>query len=144
MRTCKAFKKSHHSVLERMKEYFVVRKEMMAFQNDAPCYDLHWDIPPGHNATIVGADWSGMGEGIEALAWEFQCCRDLIIKTGFGPDSMFYPAPFDLDWLDQHCQARFGVENSSPPPGGRRWRLASVEIKASRSASVSVRWSMMT
>ena len=110
MRTCKAFKKEHKTPLERMAEYFIVRKELMAFQPDAECYDMHWDIPAGKNATVIGADWSGMGEGEVANAWEFQCCRDLIIRTGFGPDSMFLPRPFDLEWLDEHCQSRFQVD----------------------------------
>lgn len=110
MRTCKAFKKEHKTPVERLAEYFIVRKELMAFQPDADCYDLNWDIPAGKNATITGADWSGMGEGETANAWEFQCCRDLIIRTGFGPNSMFLPRPFDLNWLDEHCQARFQVD----------------------------------
>ena len=50
-----------------------------------------------------------MGDGDTANTWEFQCCKDLIIETGFGPNSMFLERPFDLDWLTGHCQARFGV-----------------------------------
>ena len=50
-----------------------------------------------------------MGDGDTANTWEFQCCKDLIIETGFGPNSMFLERPFDLDWLTEHCQARFGV-----------------------------------
>lgn len=113
MRACKAFENEDYDIWQRMKEYFVVRKELMADQPEATCYDLHWDMPAGNNASIIGADWSGMGEGEVANAWEFQCCRDLIIRTGFGPNSMMLPRPFDLDWLDAHCQARFGV---SPEP----------------------------
>jgi lysosomal Pro-X carboxypeptidase len=113
MRACEAFKAEKHTPFERMAEYFEVRKEMMADMKGEPCYDMHWDIPAGANATVTGADWSGMGEGEIANAWEFQCCRDLIIRTGFGPNSMMLPRPFDLDWLEDHCQSRFQV---SPEP----------------------------
>jgi hypothetical protein len=75
------------------------------------CFDLSSEIPNGPNASLSTADWSGTGGGPVGEAWEFQICRDLVAQTGFaGSEKMFYPPrPWKLDWLSQHCQARFGV-----------------------------------
>lgn len=114
IKACQAFQQPEKAPLDRLADYFVVKAESGATDHPGEsCYDLHWDIPSGKHARITGADWSGMGDGDTARTWEFQCCRDLIIRTGFGPNSMFLDRPFDLDWLDNHCQARFGV---SPEP----------------------------
>lgn len=39
--------------------------------------------------------------------WEFQCCKDLIIRAGYSPESMFLPRPFDYGWHTDHCHERF-------------------------------------
>jgi Serine carboxypeptidase S28 len=107
---CKAFQQTRKTPMKRMADWLIVKAESGATDHPGePCYDLHWDIPTGKNARITGADWSGMGDGDTATTWEFQCCSDLIIETGFGPKSMFLERPFDLDWLTGHCQARFEV-----------------------------------
>jgi Serine carboxypeptidase S28 len=107
---CLAFQQTDKTPMERMADWLVVKAESGATDHPGePCYDLHWDIPTGKFAKITGADWSGMGDGDTATTWEFQCCSDLIIETGFGPKSMFLERPFDLDWLTGHCQARFQV-----------------------------------
>lgn len=84
--------------------------------SEAHCFDLTFEIPKGPNATISTADWSGAGGGDTGEAWEFQICRDLVVKTGFaGSEKMFYPPrTWTLEWLSQHCQSRFGV---LPEPG---------------------------
>eukprot|EP00934_Nitzschia_sp_Nitz4_P002874 Nitzschia sp. Nitz4//scaffold291_size36643//18249//19943//NITZ4_007765-RA/size36643-processed-gene-0.29-mRNA-1//-1//CDS//3329546133//2864//frame0 len=110
IKACKVMQKKHSNAMERLAEFLEVKAASIAMgMGKVKCYDLHWDIPPGKHATITGADWSGMGEGYTANSWEFQCCKDLIIETGFGPNSMFLERPFDLDWLTEHCEARFEV-----------------------------------
>jgi Serine carboxypeptidase S28 len=82
------------------------------------CFDLQTQLPDGPNATISSADWSGAGWSRTGTRWEFQVCKDLVIKTGFaGPQSMFYPPrAWTLEWLTQHCQSRFGT-SLVPEPG---------------------------
>ena len=72
-------------------------------------------MPYGPNATVSCADWTGCGPGITGQRWEFQICKDLIMATGFGAHTMFYPPRnWTLEWLTGHCQARFGI---TPVPG---------------------------
>jgi len=113
IKSCQAFQQQQDEAIsrtpmERMADWLVVKANSLAtYKPNEPCYDLNWDIPSGRNALITGADWSGMGDGDTANTWEFQCCKDLIIETGFGPNSMLLERPFDIDWLTEHCQARF-------------------------------------
>jgi pimeloyl-ACP methyl ester carboxylesterase len=108
---CKAFQQPEKSPMERFADFFVVKTATRSWHPREPCYDLHWDLPAGSNATIVGADWSGLFPPAgRAMIWEFQNCRDLIVRLGFGPNSMFLEQPLDLGWLRDHCQARFEVD----------------------------------
>lgn len=76
-------------------------------------FDMRAPLPPGSNSTISCSDWSGCGPGLDSFMWEFQECSLLTVQTGLSDKSMFPPRPFRLDWLDNHCQAKFGV---SPQP----------------------------
>jgi len=79
--------------------------------SSSSCFDLQTEIAAGPNATISSADWSGAGDGDTARSWEFQICRDLVVETGFGPKSMFFPPrEFSLFWLTDHCIRRFQVK----------------------------------
>jgi len=82
----------------------------------ASCFDLQTQVPFGANATISAADWTGAGYGVDGERWEFQVCKDLVIKTGFGSENnMFYPRRnWTLEWLTDHCRKRFGI---TPQPG---------------------------
>ena len=77
------------------------------------CFDMRAPLPPGSSSTISCSDWSGCGPGLDSFMWEFQECSLLTVQTGLSDKSMFPPRPFSLDWLDNHCQAKFGV---SPQP----------------------------
>jgi len=77
------------------------------------CFDMRAPIPPGPNSTISCSDWSGCGPGLDSFMWEFQECTLLTVQTGLSDKSMFPPRPFSIEWLDNHCQAKFGV---SPQP----------------------------
>ena len=77
------------------------------------CFDMRVPLPPGANSTVSCSDWSGCGPGLDSFMWEFQECSLLTVQTGFSEKSMFPPRLFTLDWLDKHCQSKFGV---SPRP----------------------------
>ena len=65
IRSCKAFQQSKKSPVERMADFFAIKQES-AEPPDAKytkCYDLHWDLPSGANATLTGSDFTGMGYG---------------------------------------------------------------------------------
>lgn len=118
LQACRAFQQQQggskrrtktKTALERFADYLVIKATAVEHPG-ADCYDLHWDIPDGANATITGSDWTGMGDGYVGNAWEFQCCRDLIVNAGFSTRSMFLDQPFDdVGWLTEHCHSRFGV-----------------------------------
>eukprot|EP00537_Pseudo-nitzschia_pungens_P003239 CAMPEP_0172359308 /NCGR_PEP_ID=MMETSP1060-20121228/3514_1 /TAXON_ID=37318 /ORGANISM="Pseudo-nitzschia pungens, Strain cf. cingulata" /LENGTH=599 /DNA_ID=CAMNT_0013080889 /DNA_START=251 /DNA_END=2050 /DNA_ORIENTATION=- len=76
--------------------------------NNAPdCFDLSLELPDGPHSRIRGSDNSGTGGGHTGEIWEFQCCRDLIIRAGYSERSMFLPRPFSYAWHEEHCSARF-------------------------------------
>ncbi len=41
--------------------------------------------------------------------WDFQTCDLLVEQIGFGPESMFPPRPWTIEWMNEHCQTRFGI-----------------------------------
>jgi len=71
------------------------------------CFDLSQELPDGPNSRIRGSDNSGSGGGHVGEIWEFQCCKDLIIRAGYSEKSMFLPRHFSYEWHEQHCKARF-------------------------------------
>lgn len=73
------------------------------------CFDLSSQLPGGPNARISGADWSGVGPGMDGMMFDFQCCTLLTPEIGFSEHSMFPYRKFTLEWLTQHCMSRFGV-----------------------------------
>ena len=64
-------------------------------------------MPDGKHSRLMGSDWSGTGEGRTGLIWEFQCCTDLVIRTGYSNSSTLDPRGFSYNWLEDHCAARF-------------------------------------
>jgi hypothetical protein len=74
------------------------------------CFDMSSLQPDyGRYKRISSSDWSGIGPGKSAYMWEFQCCTELSIRTGFSAYSMFPEREWSLEWLTDHCQKRFGV-----------------------------------
>lgn len=71
------------------------------------CFDVSLEIPAGSNAQIRGSDNSGSGGGLMGRIWEFQCCKDLIVKAGYSEESMFLPRPFSYEWHKENCLRRF-------------------------------------
>uniref|UniRef100_A0A7S4AWY8 Uncharacterized protein n=1 Tax=Pseudo-nitzschia australis TaxID=44445 RepID=A0A7S4AWY8_9STRA len=73
------------------------------------CWKMTQQLPTGPNATISGGDWSGVGTGPDGESWDFQTCTLLVEAIGFSKDSMFPARDWTLEWLQEHCMARFGV-----------------------------------
>jgi pimeloyl-ACP methyl ester carboxylesterase len=112
-------KENFPSATDRFKNYLALLMTDADYIDSNPisyeCYDLNSVLPYGANATISCADWTGCGPGISGQRWEFQICQDLIMPTGFGKGTMFYPPRnWTLEWLSDHCESRFGVR---PVPG---------------------------
>eukprot|EP00536_Pseudo-nitzschia_multiseries_P004687 jgi/Psemu1/188547/e_gw1.79.113.1 len=74
------------------------------------CWNMTEQLPTGPNATITGGDWSGDGTGPDGESWDFQTCTLLVEAIGFSKYSMFPARDWTLEWLRDHCLARFGVE----------------------------------
>jgi hypothetical protein len=80
------------------------------------CYNLSAQLPVGTSPTISSGDWSGVGGGRNGLAWDYETCTMLIEKLGTNNRTDMFPKrEWTMSWLQQHCQARFGVK---PQPTG--------------------------
>ncbi|KAL3928965.1 MAG: hypothetical protein SGBAC_012415 [Bacillariaceae sp.] len=105
---CHIFEDFSHSPLERISNFYDLRGEIEHGLDKKPkCFDLSLELPSGPNARIRGADSSGSGGGFTGKIWEFQCCKDLIIRASTSEKSMFLPQPFQYAWLSEHCHQRF-------------------------------------
>lgn len=126
-KACATFSSSKLSSQEKIREFLIQRvgnkKACDEKQSDhdsvrrrkatecpcSACWNMAAQLPTGHDATITGGDWSGDGTGSDAESWDFQTCTLLVEAIGFGPQSMFPPRDWSLDWMIEHCQKRFGV-----------------------------------
>ncbi|VEU36585.1 unnamed protein product [Pseudo-nitzschia multistriata] len=73
------------------------------------CWSMNRQLPSGPNATITGGDWSGDGTGPDGESWDFQTCTLLVEAIGFSEESMFPARNWTMEWLEDHCMSRFGV-----------------------------------
>jgi Serine carboxypeptidase S28 len=74
------------------------------------CVRMSAQLPSGPNATISSGDWSGVGSGSSGESWDFQTCTLLVEAIGFSDITTMFPSrPWTMNWLNQHCQQRFGV-----------------------------------
>jgi lysosomal Pro-X carboxypeptidase len=112
-RACYAFQNDELNSYERMVQFFDLIPLANQLEPSDCGFDMSIQMPGGSNATISVSDWTGAGFGKTGLSWDFACCTELIVRTGFSQESMFYPREWSLDWLTEHCQSRFGV---SPTP----------------------------
>jgi lysosomal Pro-X carboxypeptidase len=110
---CNIFQNSSLSPYEKMDQFFHLVPVANELQPSECGFDISIQIPAGRDATISTSDWTGSGFGKTGRSWDFHCCTELIVQTGFSEISMFYPKEWSLDWLTEHCQKRFGV---SPAP----------------------------
>jgi pimeloyl-ACP methyl ester carboxylesterase len=107
-RACGIFKDKDITPKKRISKFYDLRGEIEHGSKHKPkCFDLSLELPSGPNARIRGADNSGSGGGFTGEIWEFQCCKDLIIRASYSEQSMFLPQPFEYAWLSKHCHERF-------------------------------------
>jgi hypothetical protein len=101
---CRIFMAPNTTMPQRVGNFLTMRPEWQETQ----CFDMHSELPARskHNATISSSDWSGMGDGENALMWEFLSCQ-LLPPLSQGPNSMFYPREWSESWVSNKCQARF-------------------------------------
>lgn len=118
-RACAIFQDGSKTPIERLSSFFDLRGEVEYGSDHKPeCFDLSLELPSGPNARIRGSDNSGTGGGFTGEIWEFQCCKDLVIGTGYSEESMFIPRHFSYKWHEKHCHERFGPEVPVGP-----WRM---------------------
>jgi len=124
-RACAIFQETNRTTLamDTIRNFFALRNEVEYGNNknnnnddndnnksttsDDTCFDVSLEIPAGPNARIRGSDNSGSGGGPMGRIWEFQCCKDLIVKAGYSEESMFLPRPFSYEWHEENCLRRF-------------------------------------
>ena len=108
-KSCRIFMAKHVQTTDRVAQFL-----QMGNDGDESCFDLSTELPPGPNATISAADWSGVGGGPAGFYWDFLSCQ-LLPPTGFSEESMFPTRQWTIDWETQHCQDRFEL---TPHPSG--------------------------
>jgi pimeloyl-ACP methyl ester carboxylesterase len=101
---CKIFQRKSQTSLEKMKAFYQLKDD-----SEWNCFDLRTEMPEGKNSTVSSADWSGVGAGNTGRMWDFQTCRDLVVRAGFSNKTMFIPREWTIEWLTEHCHERFGV-----------------------------------
>lgn len=105
-RACSLFQEEQTSPMGKIRKFFDLRNEV-EYGNSGTCFDVSLEIPAGPNARIRASDNSGSGGGLMGRIWEFQCCKDLIVKAGYSEESMFLPRPFSYKWHKENCLRRF-------------------------------------
>nr|GMD24141.1 lysosomal Pro-X carboxypeptidase-like [Ipomoea batatas] len=73
---------------------------VVAIQGNKPCYTIS-AIEGNQSFYTVSA---GRNDG-----WSWQTCSELVFPIAKGNDSMFDPAPFNLEQYSQSCISAFGV-----------------------------------
>ncbi|CAK0867731.1 unnamed protein product [Prorocentrum cordatum] len=75
------------------------------------CLNLSQMLPAGPGATARCGDWSGCGAGSDGEVWDLQTCTFEVEQIGFNSTSQMFPSrAWTLEWLEQHCARRFGVQ----------------------------------
>jgi lysosomal Pro-X carboxypeptidase len=73
------------------------------------CFNMQVQLSEGRRPTLSGADWSGLGPGLDGTMWDFQCCLDLLPALSFSEESMFPDRQWSYEWVTEHCRNRFGT-----------------------------------
>lgn len=95
------------------------------------CFNMIAQLPSGSNATISSGDWSGVGTSHDGEMWDFQTCTLLVEQIGFGEQSMFPKRRWALEWMNKHCQNRFGVV-PTPYKLVNDWKFDDLESAATK------------
>jgi hypothetical protein len=109
VRSCELFKDEDMGVVDKIRGFWKLLQEAWDYDTfQQNCFDLNYILPAGANATLTTSDWSGAGNGNDGRAWEYQTCYDIVVRAGFGPESMFVERDWTEEWLNEHCISRFG------------------------------------
>jgi hypothetical protein len=86
--------------------------------NNTPvCYNVSSAAAAGKHGRVVCSDWSGCGSGLNAEAWDYMACTEVVQPlSSNNVTDMFWPRNFTLSWATDHCQQRFAA---SPLRRGR-------------------------
>jgi len=122
-KACNIFQDESLKPLEAMTEFYKLRAEVEYKEKKPKCFDLQLELPTGPHARIMGADWSGSGGGYTGEIWEFQCCKDLVIRSGYSEESMFIPRHWEYHWHVEHCNERFPGVPVDPFRMLREWKF---------------------
>lgn len=101
---CETFSDSSLSSFEK------VSKFLLTVNDSSGCFDMKSQVPSGSYGTISSGDWSGVGTGDSGEMWDFQTCSLLVEQIGFN--NMFPDREWTFDWLNDHCEKRFGLQPS--------------------------------
>jgi Serine carboxypeptidase S28 len=84
-------------------------KNLEIQDKSSDCFNMQVQLSEGRHATLSGADWSGLGPGLDGTMWDFQCCLDLLPALSFSEVSMFPDRQWSYEWVTEHCRNRFGT-----------------------------------
>nr|GLL33997.1 lysosomal Pro-X carboxypeptidase-like [Ipomoea trifida] len=71
---------------------------VVATEGNQPCYNVS-----------AGETLASPGEDDDTWGWNWQTCSEMVFPIAKGNDSMFDPAPFNLQQISQACIDTFGV-----------------------------------
>ena len=79
------------------------------YRTNKGCIDLNQFKAAGPNATVRCSDLTDCGTGYNGESWDFQACTEVIQPIGSNNVTDMFPVfPFNITWMDYHCQSRFG------------------------------------
>jgi len=77
---------------------------------DTSCFDFASQTPAGAGGTVSCGDWSGCGGGAGGESWDYETCSFVVEVIGTNNvTDMFPPRAWTHQWLNAHCQHRFGI-----------------------------------
>ena len=102
---CQTFADSSLSSFEKVSQFLLTVND-----SGEGCFDMNSQLPSGSFGTISSGDWSGVGTGDSGEMWDFQTCSLLVEQIGYS--NMFPDREWTFDWLNEHCEKRFGLTPS--------------------------------
>jgi len=108
---CRRFVSSRNNAIDETHAAVATLREFLDETSNNPhadtdgCFDLQFEVPPGHHGRITASDWSGVEGGPAGLSWDFASCV-LATPVGLG-DSMFLEQHWSIQWLQEYCYDRF-------------------------------------
>lgn len=83
---------------------------------EADCFDMMTELPPGPNGTISASDWSGVGSGPEGYYWEYLSCL-------WAPGTLFILFTICWKFYETHTHHLHSVLHFYSFPESRLWHV---------------------